>query len=280
MADRVDQRGASGWRRAAWLMAAMSGALGSACAGTPERGRLETPEVLVAPYDSVRGETLWAVAPLGNESGVSSVDAGAISDALVVKVTEVRGLACVPLNRTLAAMRALGMNAVNSPGAARALANALGVDGLVVGTITAYDPYEPPKVGLSLALFVRDASEEMEAVDPIRLRTAYTDGGGRMPGASASSYMERPASVVSEVYDGSNHQVQMDLRRYAAGRSDPDSSLGWRVGLVSMETFTGFASQQALARLLQNERLRLAQARAADAAAKAQADAGAGGRPR
>jgi len=55
------------------------------------------------------------------------------------------------LNRTIAAMRALRMSDLKSPAEVRQLASELGVDGVIVGSITAWDPYDPPKLGIALA---------------------------------------------------------------------------------------------------------------------------------
>ena len=226
-----------------------------ACTKSSTRGRLEPPEVLVAPGDPVKGDALWAVVPLNNESGVSFVDALAFSDTLAQVITEARGLTCVPMNRTLQALRAMGNRPINSPQAALMLANQMGVDGVVIGSITAYDPYEPPKIGLTLALFVRDTGREDEVIDPIKLQSAYTE----QTRASQTNYLGKPASVVSEHFDAASHDVQLELRRFATGRTDPDSSMGWRTGIISMDLYTKFAAHQAVSRLLESERLRLAQ---------------------
>src|SRR5262249_27350631 len=139
---------------------------------------LVPPEVLVSPYDTSAGDVLWAVVPLNNESGTSAADALAISDRLVNKITEVEGLAAVPMNRTMAAMRALGMPAVRSASDARYLAEALGADGIIVGTITSYDPYNPPKVGLALALFAKEGRGRAgpELIDLRTLQKSYSEG--------------------------------------------------------------------------------------------------------
>lgn len=232
------------------LACALSGA---GCATKGER--LEPPEVLVAPYDTSKGDVLWAVVPLGNESGVSTVDTFMVSDAVVNKIDEARGLACLPLNRTIAAMRSRNMSAVRSPADARLIANLLGVDGLIVGSVTSYDPYNPPKLGLKLALFSREPDGGAMSIDPVILQMAYTDS---LKPRSAR-FDDRPVATVSEHLDGSNHEVQMEAMRYAVGRGNPGSSLGWRRVLASMDLYTEFSAQVAVARLLEQERLRLAQ---------------------
>jgi hypothetical protein len=244
-----------GWMKALVLLGA---ALASAGCQTSKQDVLTPPQVLIAPYDVSTSEVLWGIAPIINESGISSVDDDAISDTLAARVQEVRGLRCLPLNRTLEAMRARGLKAIRSPQEARTLAEALGVDALVVGTLTAYDPYDPPKVGITLALFGRTRSVgviEARTSDPMELRRAYTDKDNLV----VTQFAGRPLSVIAEHLDAQNHAVLSDLQRYAAGRHDPDKSMGWRRYTASMDLYIEFATHQAVARLLQEERLRLAQ---------------------
>lgn len=212
------------------------------------------PQVLVAPYDSSQGEALWAVVPLANESGVSFANTDLVADSLISKINEARGVACLPLNRTIAAMRARGITAVRSPGEARALAAALGVDALVIGSVTAYDPYNPPKLGLALALFARE-NRPADGIDPMRLQVAYTDHNPQVQ----TQFLDRPIATMSEHLDGANHEVQLAIQRYASGRHEPASALGWRGMLASMDLYVEFAAHEAVSRLLEQERLRLAQ---------------------
>lgn len=240
------------------LVAAGLAVLGSLPAGCTRAPELVAPEVLVSPYDTAGADVLWAVAPLVNESGTSAVDPLAVSDQLVAKITEVEGLACVPMNRTLAAMRELGIPGVRSGVDARWLADMLGADAIVVGTITAYDPYNPPKIGLALALFARDPTATgrpaSESIDPRALQRSFSDGGP-VPGGRIS---DRPVAVISEELEGANHAVQMSVKRYAEGRHSPTSALGWKRYLASMDLYTEFASYWTVKRLLDEERMRLA----------------------
>ena len=224
------------------------------CAG--RKPELVAPAVTVAPYGTAGSEVLWVVAPLRNESGTTDPDALLVSDQLVRACEEVRGVRTVPLNRTLEAMRALQMPMVSTPGDARRLAAALGADGLVVGTITAWDPYTPT-VGLTLALHARTAAmlgpdTGVSAVDPRALAAAATDG------PPPNTLGDRPASVVSENLDGKNHQVQMDVQSYARGRTDAASAMGWRRYTQSMELFTEFAAADLVKRLVNKEWIRYA----------------------
>ena len=228
------------------------------CEGFPRRDKeLTPPRITVAPYDTSLGEVLWAVIPLANESGTEVFDPLLISDKLVAAVEEVEGVRAVPLNRTLQAMRSLGLKGVSEPGQVRHLATVMGVDGIIVGTITAYDPYDPPTIGLSLALYARtDAmggSVGPDPIDPRTLTAAPTDTRARPAGRLG----DRPAAVVSANLNARDHSVLAALRDYAEGRHDPISAMGWRRYTASMDLYTQFATQHLVAALVEQERTRL-----------------------
>lgn len=229
--------------------------LAAALAGCAKPG-LVPPRTLVAPYDTALGEPIWAVVPLRNESGTSLLDTGRVSDAVVAAVAQTAGLKSVPLNRTMAAMRALSMDRVESPAELRQLAEAMGVDGIIVGSITEYDPYTP-KLGLSLALYARPgalASAGGVRVDPRELTYQPTD----YDYFEGAAFDDEPVGIVSDYLDGKNHQVQLDLKAYAEGRHEPGTALEWRRYLAIMDLYTEFAAWHTVSRLLDHEWIRLA----------------------
>tara|TARA_R110000868_G_scaffold411617_1_gene706199 strand:+ start:283387 stop:284175 length:789 start_codon:yes stop_codon:yes gene_type:complete len=230
------------------------------CNTTDKRDRLDIPGVIVAPYDTSRGEVLWAVIPPRNESGVSSVREDVIGDTIVAAVQGIRGVRCLPINRTLEVMRATGITQITSSIEAIALANALGVDGIIAGSITAYDPYDPPVLGLALALYSKPGSMERAPhtnLDPRALTMAYTDFGD----SSTSRFSGDPVNSVSQHLDARDHAVLMDLKRYASGRSDSNSALRWRVYTASMDLYTQFVAHHTVGRLIDEEWLRYARTR-------------------
>lgn len=236
--------------------------LAAACESDPDA--FVTPTGLSAPAynpDLPGDRVLWAIAPLRNESGVSLVDSLALTDSLIYQVQQVSGVDVVPLNRTIQGMRALEMPEVSGPDEALALAQALGADAIVVGSVTAWDPYDPPKIGMALALFVEPGST-MSATprlsddgppDPFLLQTAASDGivGG-------DAWAGRPGSTAAAYLDSANHAVQMNLKAYAQGRSETVSALGWRRYLASMRLYAEFACYSLTEQLLDAERQRIA----------------------
>ena len=235
----------------------------TAC-GFNKTQRFNTPATLRTPYGPEQAITVWAVAPMRNESGTSAVDPMLVSDAMVAQLQQVYGVQVLSLNRTLAAMRSLGLASIESQADAIGLAQELGVDAIVVGTITAYDPYDPMQLGLALALLAPSGSPIIgdstmtNTVDPYALQAAGSDFGLPVGGASAA-----PLSVVAVHYDGANHMVQQAAKQYAQGRSKTVSALGWERYLASMKLFTKFACYDATARLLRHEKRRLSDARRA-----------------
>lgn len=224
---------------------------------------LLTPSSLSSP--DYGGEALWAVAPLRNESGVTLFDPLVITDQLAAQVEQAEGLRALSLNRTLAAMQSLKLDSVGSPQDARRLLEALGADALLVGSITSYDPYSPPKFGMSLALYIRpgrmtgataevdpDARHAAALIDPITLEIAPVET--TLPRAE---WLDSPASTASAHLDGANHGVQAAVKDYAEGRAETVSALGWRRYLASMRLYTDFACYHLTQRLLEAERGRM-----------------------
>lgn len=218
---------------------------------------LIAPQATIAPYQAP-GEVLWAVVPFANESGTTGFDPLVVSDKVVAAAEQVRGIRCLPLNRTIEAMRALKMTGLNSPGDLATLARTLNVDGVLAGSVTAYDPYEPA-IGLSMVLYAKpgsavDGSELATALDAKALR-----GATRELTPTASQTRGGVVAGVSEYLDGKNHQVLLDVRAYAEGRSRPTDALNWRRFVASMPLYEEFAVNFAVSRLVQSEWIRLGQ---------------------
>ena len=122
--------------------------LGTGCTSKPKPYGAEVVSVLPGTQPQV-----WAIAPAINLSGQREVDPLLQSDILYHKLQEVRGLTVIPVDRTIQVFAALRIEQVQSATQAAIVCEALGCDALVVPTITAYDPYDPPKWGGSLQMF-------------------------------------------------------------------------------------------------------------------------------
>jgi hypothetical protein len=214
----------------------------AACSQPPPR------ETLVAPYYPTQ---VWAVAPPMNESGVSIVDTGAVADMIAQELQSVEGIDVLPVNRVLAAMRHLQMESVATAEDARVLLNLLDVDAVLIGSVTAWDPYPPLRLGLATQVHGLKRARS-ETTDP----TALVRTTAGEPAGPASDV--RPLATAAAIFDARDQATLSQLELYAASRHEPDSAYGPEVYLVSLDLFTQFATHRLLHDLLWQERMRAA----------------------
>lgn len=194
---------------------------------------------------------VWAIAPAVNLSGQREVDPLLQSDVLYHKLQEVRGLTIVPVDRVAQVFAALRIDQLQSPTQAALVCEALGCDALVVPTVTAYDPYDPPKWGGSLQVFRfdRSAGPAIQNVDARELvRQAAPD-----PAAVPRPPTDAGFVQAVGMFDAANGTVREALLGYARGRNDPVGPLGAREYLLSMDRYAGFAYHTLIGDLIRSE---------------------------
>ena len=216
---------------------------------TATQSRSPSPPVSsVAPYAA-----LLAVAPFTNESGVpiAQEDVFRVSDGVVSSVNEVKGWSAVPLNRTIQAMEQQGITSIPDLKTAARLVNAMGVDAIVLGTITAWDPYDPPRFGANVILLANDGIDRQN-VDP-RALTGQTGDE-----ASPEPIARQMAQVVGD-YDAAQHATLLRLKAYAAGRFDLEGGFDppERYYLMVFRRYVEFGTWCLVDQLLAEERWRL-----------------------
>ena len=88
-----------------------------------------------------------AVAPFFNQSDEPTVDGRAIAMAYFAELQDTPGFEVVPVG---VVEEAIIMHRIElgGPGEARRLAQILGVDAVIVGAVTDYSPYYPPRLGM------------------------------------------------------------------------------------------------------------------------------------
>lgn len=223
-------------------------------AGCSYRGAKKPHQPLSAPYGD---RQVWAVVPLRNESGSLHANGLKAADQLAQRLETVMGLDTVPVNRVLAAMQSLQMPDVKDAKDIAELRQVLGVDAIVIGTVTAYDPYDPPKLGLAIELYF---DPQRESAHTTNLRDLVRAGTEEMP-PEQSNRPRRPVSVVSGFYDASDPAVHEQLVTYAASRGEQDKrdpSRGWRLYQIDMDLYTEFVTYLVSKQLLRVEQHRLA----------------------
>lgn len=218
---------------------------------------------LYNPWPTVR--TL-AVAPALNLSPSRDYDPLTISDSLFAELQQVKGFSVLPVNKTLAMMQRLGMQGVDSGRSAQRLVDALGVDGLIVPVITAYDPYRPPMMGMTLQLY--GTSGARVAVQGTRISAESQPQARQITGAPLADDAPAPAVVaadgeasveplakVSAVFNASNQTVLAELRNFARGRTNYESALQEDRFLADIDSYTRFVCHAMVRRLLELQRV-------------------------
>jgi len=234
---------------AATLAAAVAGGMSAGCSGFGGAGHTAGP-----PPSPYRARHVFAVVPLRNESGSTHVDTAAMADKLTHELQRYAGIDTLPVNRVLAAMAVLGIEEVHTREQAMAVRQELGVDGLVTGTVTAYDPYDPPKLGLSVEVYLGEHTPAGR-LDTRALTRAAVDGETRPTGGAHGG---QPASTVAGVFDAADPAVARGLMGYGGSHSrSPHDPEGWRVYRISMDLYSQYVSRVMVARLMHAERARL-----------------------
>ena len=218
----------------------------TALAGCSEKTR--QPSALNSPYPAPK---LWAVAPFRNESGTTTADGLALADKLTQQLQQVPGIRLVPVNRVLESFAANRMNDITSVNEAEQIMRTLGADGLIIGTITAWDPYDPPKIGVAMDLYKRRA-QQATAINTRKLTRAASSND--LPNLIVH---EKPVAQAGTYFDAANGNVRQNLTAYAYGRAPQDSPAGWRKYLLSIDLYSEFVAHELARELFSSEWQRL-----------------------
>lgn len=208
------------------------------------------PPPIVSPYPVPRS---LVVLPLLNHSGSSDFDPIRATDVLVEELSQVKGegLVVLPTNRALKILLAHGQTHATSVEQAMDIAGQLGVDGVVVGAVTAYNPYSPPRVGMVLQLYWVRADMKGQATEPVRL--------SRMPSGEGPAYYGGvgPTSQAQAVLDASDNETAFRVQEFAKGHEGQDSPFGWRRYLVDSDAYMRFVCHVLIADLMDQELRRI-----------------------
>jgi hypothetical protein len=187
------------------------------------------------------------VAPVENLSGQKGIDPLLQADLVYAQMQQVYGLTVIPVDRVVEVYTALHIVKVQTAEQASAVCDALDCDGLVVPTVTLFDPYDPPKLGATLQLFRHRRRAEAGDIDPADLARRAAPPTQVVPGLNPP-----PAGFLQSVgeFDASNGSVLQAVNQYAAGRSDPVGPMGTREYTADMDRFCSFGYHSLLRVLL------------------------------
>ena len=210
-------------------------------AGCSPAGRVEP----VRLCNSHLGPLTIAVAPALNQSGSSDFDPHRFADVMASELGYAEDVAVIPVSRVLAVLAAQGLARIESPAHALEVADLVGADALLVFAVTEYDPYDPPRIGISAQLYGRRPGTDGGRVDPVHL-SREASLAASTPEASAT----RPLAQTQRVFDASCGSVAGEVREFARRRGAEGSPYGWRKYLVSQQEYMRFCSYATLSELL------------------------------
>jgi hypothetical protein len=190
-----------------------------------------------------------AVAPALNLSGSTDFDPNRFADLMAGELSYVDRIRVIPVSRVLGVLAAQGQERVSSARHAGELADWLGADVVLVFAVTEYDPYEPPRIGISAQLFGKGSRPGVELAGPVDSPRRF-----RMEGRPPEDPSVHVLAETQRVFDASHAEVLREIRGYAARRTGDESPYGWRKYVVSQELFARFCSYATIDSLLNGDR--------------------------
>lgn len=191
------------------------------------------------------GRMSIAVAPALNVSGSSDFDVDRFADLMAAELSYAEGITVIPVSRVLGVLATQGKSGVESASHALELARLLGANGILVFAVTAYDPYDPPTIGISAQLYGTRPGPGGESLDPValsRMPTLASSGG--------STSQRRLLAQTQRVFDGSHSSVASDIKRFAELRRGDPSPWGWRKYMVSQQHYIRYCCHATVKALL------------------------------
>lgn len=229
------------------------------CAGCETKKPYGTERRLRLPAER---QQVWAVAPALNLSGESGVDPLLQADLLYAQLQTVRGIVAVPVNRTAEVYAGMRIGSIQSPEQAADVCAALGADALIVPTVTLYDPYSPPKMGVSLQIFAANGTQlrggQVPGAEQVRDLTRTARDAGEMLALPGPEVARGQFLQQAGLFDASHGSTRQAAQLYARGRSDPNGPAAGREVFLVMDRYASFVYHALLAEVMDDLRRRQA----------------------
>ena len=192
-----------------------------------------------------------AVVPFLNQSGSEHIDIMAVTDEFYTELQQVENFKVVPVDRVLSEMSKLDKNLnLRGPEDALTLAQNLGVEAVIVGAITRYDPYFPPKLGIIVQIYARDDKNLKTSANHVNPgNIARSPKPFRL--TPAKPYQARAA--VTRIFDADQNTVVEKIKAYAANRGGKDRPTSWKT-YTTRRNYIRFVSYEIIRELLENEK--------------------------
>ena len=189
------------------------------------------------PFPDVR---IVAVLPFMNHTGQENVPVDEFGEILASEFLKFRGFRVVR-PRAVSRLVEPGRE-IRSFDEARRIGTRVKADAVVVAAVTDYDPYRPPRLGVSIQ-FLRIQPREVTDAEIDRIvRSASWRLGPLGMGRQQAGYWMR---AFERVYDAHQETVRGELRRYAASHVEGDGPFRGDGEFVAIQSrFMQFVSNQ------------------------------------
>jgi len=183
------------------------------------------------------GSATVAVAPAINLSGSTDFDPNRFADVMAVELSYADGITVIPVSRVLGVLAVQGKDRIESPVHAAEVLEWLGADAILVFAVTEYEPYDPPRVGISAQVFASGERPKTDqpSVDETTIASADT---------------VRIVAECQQVFDAAHQGVVSAIQSFARNRTADESPYGWRKYVVSQQGYIQFCCHQTVGALL------------------------------
>ncbi len=190
------------------------------------------------------GPLIIAVAPAINVSGSSDLDPNRVADLMAGELSYVDMVDVIPVSRVLAVLTDQERRRIESPAHALEVARILGADAILVFSVTEYDPYDPPVVGISAQLYGRTRFG-LARFNPQR----ESRRGSPSPDIGFISPLA-PIAQAQRVFNATHEWGSSEVQRFARMRCADCGPLGWRKYVASQQAYVRFCCYKTLESLM------------------------------
>jgi hypothetical protein len=200
------------------------------------------------------GPLTIAVAPAINVSGASDLDTNRIADLMASELGYVEFVNVVPVSRVLAVLADQERRRIESPAHALEVARILGADAILVFSVTEYDPYDPPVVGISAQLYGR-TRYSVARFNPFQ--------ESRRPAPRPDAQFVSPSDPIAQTqrsFNAAHEWVSLEIQRFAELRDAEKRPLGWRQYVADQQAYVRFCCHKTLESLMSSGTPKIADA--------------------
>ena len=188
-----------------------------------------------------------AVAPALNFSGSTDFDPESVADIMASELSHVDGFSVMPVSRVLAVLARQGLSRIESPEHALEVQKLLGADAILVFSITEYDPYEPPVVGIAAQLYGSYKGAGMADFDPVLASRSAT-----APAVQDLEATIEPLAQAVGVFNAAHEPTITRVKIFAKHRNADDSAFGWQKYTASQQHYLRFCCHATIRELVEN----------------------------